>query len=129
MPRPNTFVFDLDGCLLEHVGSLSECLRAAPKALPGAVELLNRLQSEGHHIVIMTGRPTTCRRRTEDQISYTGLVYHQLVMGVTGGVRVLINDNNGPEQRAYAIPMVRNCNPDINVRKWEAAQEMLANGP
>ena len=42
------------------------------------------------------------RKSTEQQLANAGIFYDQLVMGVGGGVRVLINDNK-PDGRQAAI--------------------------
>ena len=45
-----------------------------------------------YKIILVTGRKECTRSETESQLRYHGLVWDQLVMGIGGGVRVLIND-------------------------------------
>jgi len=43
-------------------------------------------------IVLVTARPETYREETMKQLVKAGVCFHQLVMGVTNGMRVLIDD-------------------------------------
>ena len=57
-------------------------------------------------IVLVTGRRESMRKNTEKQLSEAGIIYDQLVMGIGGGSRVLINDDkpNGTKTAsAYSI--------------------------
>jgi quercetin dioxygenase-like cupin family protein len=59
---------------------------------------------------LTTGRKECARKITEEQLSKCGIVYDSLIMGITNGDRVLINDKktNGISNTAYAINLVRN---------------------
>ena len=50
------------------------------------------------------------RKRTEEQLSMYDIFYDQLVMGVGGGDRIIINDRkpNSDRDTAYAINLNRN---------------------
>lgn len=104
MPPP-TIILDIDGCVLEQLdttdgqGSLSaQILGSAnperynlPK-LPGVVDKFVEWDRKGCRIILMTGRPESCREETVKQLKEHGLFWQQLVMGVGGGPRHLIND-------------------------------------
>ena len=51
-----------------------------------------RSYKKGYNIILTTGRKESLRQVTEKQLSDVGIFYDQLVMGLGGGVRVLIND-------------------------------------
>ncbi len=108
-PRPKSLFLDLDGTLLEHPGSLSAILTSPHRVLPGVMTKLNKWNAQGHRIILTTGRPESMRRFTEEQLQVLGIFYDQLVMGITGGERVLINDRKPSGQdTAKAINIDRN---------------------
>jgi hypothetical protein len=77
--------------------------------LPGTVKKLSEWDSKGYNIVLITGRRESMRRATEEQLARLGVFYDQLIMGIGGGDRILINDNK-PDGRetAFAINLERN---------------------
>jgi hypothetical protein len=64
---------------------------------------LNDLYNDGHVIILTTARPEPLRQQTMQQLSQTGIVYHQLVMGCSAGPRIVVNDNY-----CFAIKTERN---------------------
>lgn len=76
--------------------------------LPGTVETLNLLESAGHQIILLTGRPEHFRTMLQDLLRYRNVPYHQLVMGATGGERVLVNDQHGNERRCQSVSVQTN---------------------
>lgn len=108
--RPKTIIVDLDGTLIFHYGSLSEQMSNDPKALPGLIKKFNEWDKKGYKIIVLTGRKESMRKLTEDQLLQLKVPYDQLVMGVGGGVRVLINDlkEGSEEPTAVAINLKRN---------------------
>lgn len=117
-PRPKTLFLDIDGTLLEHPGTLSQILlteQLQPRflfgvePLPGVREKLDQWNAQGHRIILTTGRPESMRAFTQQQLDRAGIFYDQLVMGITGGERVLINDRKpSGEDTARAINVDRN---------------------
>ena len=75
-----------------------------------AREKLIEWDRNGYNIILLTGRKESLRKVTEDQLSKTGIFYDQLIMGVGGGKRYLINDwkLNSTEDYAIAINLKRN---------------------
>ena len=62
------------------------------KLLPGTLEKLQEWDMKGYYIILTTGRKESMRKVTEEQLAHAGIMYDQLIMGIGGGVRVLIND-------------------------------------
>lgn len=110
--RPHSILTDIDGTLVKYdydvaVGNSDDAV-----LLPGAKQKMDEWWNKGYDIILTTGRNERLRARTERQLARLGLRYHQLVMGLTGGVRVLINDTK-PDgtitAKAYSID--RNSGP------------------
>ena len=108
--RPKTIICDIDGTLLKHHGNLSEQFSRDPELLPGALEKINEWDLKGYKIILMTGRKESMRKITQEQLDKLGIFYDQLVMGVTNGERVLINDlkSNSEVKTANAFCVPRN---------------------
>ena len=107
--KPKTIICDIDGVLLEHRNlGLSSQLHSEP--LKKTIEKLIEWDSKGYNIILITGRRESLRKKTEEQLVMYGIFYDQLVMGVGGGDRVVINDRkpNSERNTAYAINLNRN---------------------
>ena len=107
--KPKTIICDIDGVLLEHWNKgLSSQLQSLP--LKNTLDKLIEWDSSGYNIIFVTGRRESLRRKTEEQLVTYGIFYDQLVMGVGGGDRILINDRkpNSDRNTAYAINLNRN---------------------
>ena len=106
-----TIFLDIDGTLLRHCGSLTNIFfEDSPQVLDGAIEKINEWESKGYNIILTTGRKESLRRITENQLVKLGIVYDQLIMGLGGGPRYIINDlkPNSEEPTAQAINLKRN---------------------
>ncbi len=110
MKRPTTIISDIDGTLIRHNGSLDAQIFKEPELLPGVREKFNEWDIKGYNIILITGRRESLRDLTELQLKNLGIFYDQLIMGVGGGPRVLINDlkTNSNEPTAVAVNLVRN---------------------
>lgn len=108
--RPKTLIVDIDGTLIYHHGSLSQQIFNDTKLLPGVIKKFDEWDKKGYKIILLTGRKESMREFTEAVLQKAGLVYDQLVMGVGGGPRVLINDYkpDSKEPTAIAINLDRN---------------------
>ena len=62
------------------------------EVLDGVIEKLIDFDRKGYNVVLTTGRKESMRKVTEQQLSDAGIFYDQLIMGIGGGIRVLIND-------------------------------------
>jgi len=116
--RPKTIFCDIDGLLIYHSGDITKQHLIKATVLPGVVEKWAEWDRKGYKIILTTGRRESTRAATEKQLSEAGIFYDHLVMGVSSGVRVLINDKkpNGTEPMALAFSPDRNCGiKDVDV--------------
>jgi len=108
--RAKTIICDIDGTLVKH-GTPSTVATPEYKMelLPGTLSKLEEWEAKGYSIILLTGRKESIRGVTEKQLRDVGIFYDQLLMGVGGGVRYLVNDSklNG-SQSAFAINVERN---------------------
>jgi hypothetical protein len=108
--RPKTIICDIDGTLVKHEAPTSNTSPSKNlEPLSGTIEKLIEWDIKGYNIILITGRRESMRKATETQLSELGIIYDQLIMGIGGGPRILINDNkpNGNET-AFAINLERN---------------------
>ena len=108
--RPKTIFCDIDGTLIKHNGSLSRQAKSKPIILEGVLEKLDEWDRKCYNIILTTGRKESLRSVTEKQLGALGIYYDQLIMGIGGGYRVLINDlkPDNSEPTALAINLRRN---------------------
>ena len=109
MNKPKTIICDIDGVLLRHKNKgLSEQLKSKP--LDETVEKINEWDVKGYNIILITGRRESQRQKTEEQLDLFDIFYDQLIMGVGGGDRIVINDRKPDSERdtAYSINLNRN---------------------
>lgn len=110
-----TIFLDLDGTLIEHdpgiynqYGSYNSTITVLSKE---TVTLLNSLWHQGHIIILTTARPENQRVALEKQLQEIGLKFDQIVCGLNGGPRLLVNDTKPSLpgiQTAYAANINRN---------------------
>ena len=108
--RPKTIICDIDGTLIQHnKPDIVANSSYIPELLGGTIDKLNEWERKGYNIIFLTGRRESMRKVTEQQLSKLGIYYDQLIMGVGGGPRYLINDCK-PEgtEAAFAINITRN---------------------
>ena len=79
------------------------------RVLPGTRDKLWEWDKKGYNIILTTGRKEGMRKSTEDQLRKAGIIYDQLVMGIGGGDRILINDRkpDGGRDTASVINLDR----------------------
>jgi len=88
-----TIFCDIDGTLIRHLPTPSSTLRADGLILlDGTLEKLDEWDKKGYNIILTTGRKESMRPVLEKQLQEVGIFYDQLVMGIGGGPRILIND-------------------------------------
>jgi len=95
---------DIDGTLWEQ-GDPTEIAKPGyqPKMIHGTVEKIREWDSKGYKIILTTGRKESLRDVTVKQLSFAGIVYDQLIMGIGGGSRFLINDLRANGDRSAFI--------------------------
>jgi|UniRef100_A0A6C0CW42 quercetin dioxygenase-like cupin family protein len=105
-----TIFCDIDGTLLKHFGNIKDNIENEPIILDSVLNTIHQWEKLNYKIILTTGRKECTRKITEEQLLKCGIVYDSLIMGVTNGDRVLINDKklNGINNTAYAINLVRN---------------------
>lgn len=108
--KPKTIFCDIDGTLVKHAHRFSDLKDTEPILLPGVREKFNQWDSQGHKIILCTARKESAREMTESHLRTLGLCWDTLIMGVTSGQRVLINDklNVAHTDRAIGINVITN---------------------
>lgn len=111
MERPKTIFCDIDGTLIKHQGDVIKNLKSSAEILPNAIESIKEWEKLNYKIILTTGRKESSRERTEAQLASLGIMYDQLIMGITNGERILINDKKpvGINNTARAVNVVRNA--------------------
>jgi NDP-sugar pyrophosphorylase family protein len=108
--KPKTIFCDIDGTILMHLHKISEVMQHEGELLLGVKHKFDEWDSKGHHIVLTTARKESARAHTVKQLADAGICYDQLIMGITSGVRVLINDKKLPQDadRARGVNVITN---------------------
>lgn len=111
MKKPTIFI-DIDGTILEHRNNEDE-IRNLPeqKPTPNAIEKFNDWASLGYYVVVISARPDTASMwiYTKDQLDKWGFKYNRLMLGITSGVRIMINDEKPTvKETAIGITIERN---------------------
>jgi FMN phosphatase YigB (HAD superfamily) len=108
--RPKTIICDIDGTLVKHeIPTKNTSPNKQLELLPGTVEKLSEWDAKGYNVILITGRRESMRAATEKQLAEVGIFYDQLIMGMGGGPRIVINDNKPTGQEtAFAINLERN---------------------
>ena len=114
-----TFFVDIDGTLVVY-RKFSELEKATLTPVQDVIDTINQYYDEGAIIVITSARPQTYELFTKQELEKIGVKYHQLVMGIGRGTRVVLNDKDpeSPETpRALGINLNRNSGwEDLNIR-------------
>lgn len=92
MEMKKTLFIDIDGTLVKHKGNQTNMFLGEMEVLPGVLEKFNEWDAKGYKIILTTGRKECLRKVTEKELLKNGIFYDQLIMGLTRGERVLIND-------------------------------------
>ena len=75
------------------------------------IDFLNTQSESGSQIIVTTARPEQYRNFTINELQSIGLKYHQLIMNMGRGTRIILNDKD-PESphidRAVGINLDRN---------------------
>ena len=89
---PKTIFCDIDGVIFKHFSNIKD-VHLYTELLPGVVEKFDKWNKMGHRIILTTGRPESMRSLTCKQIDNAGLFYHELIMSLPRGSRIVINDS------------------------------------
>jgi dTDP-glucose pyrophosphorylase len=106
--KPMTVFLDLDGTILRHAYHFPDPADSKPELLPGALDKINSWIDAGHKIIITTARREINRGKVEEQLKNLGVRWDQMIMDLSSGTRVLINDKlqEIDEDRALGINVV-----------------------
>jgi NDP-sugar pyrophosphorylase family protein len=118
--KPKTIFCDIDGTILKHAHRFSHIGKEDPVELDGVISKFNEWDSKGHKIILTTARKESARYITEKHLSDLGFCWDYLLMGITSGTRILINDKltESDPDRAKALNLITDGGfTDIN---WES---------
>ena len=105
-----TIFCDIDGTLVFHHGDLHAQYTFKPVLLEDTIDTLKDWDRKKYNIILVTGRRESMRPKTEKMLEELGIFYDQLIMGIGGGPRVLINDlkSGSNTHTAFAVNIERN---------------------
>jgi len=103
-----TLFIDIDGTLFKHQGTFSDICMKEATLLPNVREKMNEWCAKEYKIILTTARRESMRSITEMQLSRLGVPYDILVMGISKGHRIIINDRRpSGDKTAFAINVGR----------------------
>jgi len=120
--KPKTIFCDIDGTIIKHVHSFSNINNVEPNLLDGVIKKFNEWDSKGYKIVLTTARKESARQMTEKHLNNLGICWDYLLMGITSGQRVLINDKlfSDDPDRAVSINVITDQGfESVNWKEYE----------
>jgi ribonucleotide monophosphatase NagD (HAD superfamily) len=113
--RPAAFLIDIDGVIFAQKnrwqsGNHPINLNVETDLIESSRDQINACYTRGDRILLVTARPLAYRRETEAQLNKAGVLYHQLIMSLPTGKRILVNDRKPQESEvntAIAINLTR----------------------
>lgn len=117
--KPKTIFLDLDGTVLRHAHHFPSHDESRPELLPGVLDKINEWISAGHKIVITTARRETNRNIVESQLRDLGIHWDHMVMDISKGQRIVVNDKlqNADQDRAIGINIITDSG--FKTIKWK----------
>ena len=108
MDKKNTYFVDIDGTIFIY-RKFETYETSEAQVIKSSKQFLQRVNYEGHMIVLTTARPEYLRELTETELAKNGIPYHKLIMQIERGPRYLINDMDpkNPGDRAIAVNVKR----------------------
>ena len=104
-----TIFCDIDGTLCVHHEDIVRQHSEELQLLPETIEVLKEWEKNGHRVILVTGRKESHREQLEQHLRNAGIFWDGLVMGLSNGPRVIINDVKvGGEDRALGYNVTRN---------------------
>ena len=110
---PKTWIFDLDGTLVEHNGYKT---KGRDILLDGAAEYLKGIPDEDR-ILIITSRREEYRAQTVKFLEENGIRYDEILFDMPMGERILVNDRKpsgldmpvaiNTDRDCFRLPQVR----------------------
>tara|TARA_R100000988_G_C4002236_1_gene169856 strand:- start:1373 stop:2437 length:1065 start_codon:yes stop_codon:yes gene_type:complete len=111
MEKHNTYVFDIDGVILENCGKYgSRNWSNYFKPIEENVEILKRLSDTGNEIIFMTARPEKYLSVVKEYLKEKGITYKTIISNCNHSKRIIINDfaATNPYPSCAAISIKRN---------------------
>ena len=105
---PKTWIFDLDGTLVEHNGYI----HGEDKLLPGVKEFWNSIP-DTDFILLLTSRRSEEKSRTESFLLNNGIRFNEIIFEMPMGERILINDDK-PSGLPMAFSIRRKRNEGLS---------------
>lgn len=103
-----TLFVDIDGTLITYTRDEGIDFDNV-SLLPGVKEFLLNCAKKEYNVILTTGRRESLRRQTEIQLEKLGIQYDQLIMGIKGWPRYVINDKKSDGSAGcFAINLERN---------------------
>jgi hydroxymethylpyrimidine pyrophosphatase-like HAD family hydrolase len=105
-----TFFVDIDGTLVKY-RKFAELENSTLEPIQDVIDTINDYYEKGAHIVITSARPDSYELFTKQELETIGVKYHQIILGLGRGTRVVINDNDpqNPEiSRSLGVNLNRN---------------------
>lgn len=118
--KPKTIFCDIDGTIIKHAHKFSHIGIEQAEALQGVLKKFNEWDTKGHTIVLTTARKESARTMTEMQLSKLGFCWDYLIMGVTSGERIIINDKLKQEDKNRAIAINVITDQGFIDQDWES---------
>lgn len=112
-PLPKTWIFDLDGTIVEHNGYK----HGEDILLPGVLDFWKQIP-ESDFILILTSRTCDTKYDTEKFLRDNQIRFNQIIFNMPMGERILINDDK-PSGLPMSISIRRERNEglqDLNIR-------------
>lgn len=105
-----TFFVDIDGTIIKY-RKFQDIEKDKAQPIHEVIDFLNNQFDLGSQIIITTARPEQYRNYTINELQEISLKYHQLIMNLGRGTRVILNDNDPDSphiDRAVGISLERN---------------------
>lgn len=107
-PLPKTWIFDLDGTIVEHNGYK----HGEDILLPGVLEFWKQIP-ESDFILILTSRTNDEKYNTEKFLKDNKIRFNQIIFDMPMGERILINDDK-PSGLPMSFSIRRKRNEGLN---------------
>jgi len=104
-----TIFCDIDGTLCIHHEDIIRQHSEELVLLPDTIDVLKEWERKGYRLILVTGRKESHRKELEQQLKNAGIFWDKLIMGLSNGPRVIINDvKNDGIDRALSFNVKRN---------------------
>lgn len=85
---PKTYIFDIDGTILEHCGGKD----GIDKILPGVKEFWDKYITPQDKVILLTARNREWADKTKQLLNENGIIFNFMIAGLPVGERIQFND-------------------------------------